>query len=435
MDIHSKQITSLPHTCGVYIYKNKSGVIIYVGKAIDIQKRVKQYFINSFQLSKKTNQLVVSIASIDCIKTVSEFDAFLLESKLISAHQPKYNMIAKDDKSPVYIRIPFHDELPIITLVRKAEGNIGPFQSARVAKVILSNIRKIVPFCSQNIHNGKRCFYTHLGLCNPCPSEIVTLEKSRRKALTHIYRKNIFLIKKVFEGKSIAVRLQMEKLMKTHSKNQEFEQAARLRDHIHHLDNLMQTHFDSSLYTTPSNDVEETLAKELKDLLVILSPYYPTLSKLQRIECIDISQVAGLHAVGSLVVLDCGRINTSLYRKFSIHDISHQNDLQMIQQVVKRRFKHAEWGYPDLLIVDGGKAQVSAAANILSEVEEGYIPVIGLSKRLEHIIVQDSGALKELHIPITRPGLHIILRIRDESHRFAHAYHVTKRKRAFLPGI
>ena len=96
MDIHSKKITSLPHTSGVYLYKNSGGVVIYVGKAIDIQKRVRQYFEHSAQLSIKTKQLVGNIATVDCITTISEFDAFLLEAKLISTYQPKYNMRARD---------------------------------------------------------------------------------------------------------------------------------------------------------------------------------------------------------------------------------------------------------------------------------------------------------------------------------------------------
>ena len=217
MDIHSKNITTLPHTCGVYLYKNKNGVIIYVGKAIDIQKRVKQYFVHSSQLSSKTNQLVMAIAAIDHIKTISEFDAILLEAKLISTYQPKYNMIAKDDKSPIYIRIPLHDKLPIVSLVRKSNGNIGPFQSTRVAKQILSTIRKIVPFCCQKIHKGKRCFYTHLELCNPCPSDIMMFDESKKQKFTKIYRKNISSIISLLQGKSDIVskslHFQLKKLI------------------------------------------------------------------------------------------------------------------------------------------------------------------------------------------------------------------------------
>jgi excinuclease ABC subunit C len=155
---------------------------------------------------------------------------------------------------------------------------------------------------------------------------------------------------------------------------------------------------------------------------------------LNRIECIDISQISGSDAVGSLVVLDHGIINTSLYRKFSIHQIEAQNDTKMIQQVITRRFHHPEWEFPNLLIVDGGKGQVKAAYEALFSCAIS-IPIIGLAKRFEHIIVQNSGVFKEIHIPITRPGVHIVQRIRDESHRFAHQYHVVKRKKAYLPKI
>ncbi len=430
MDIHSKIITSLPHTCGVYLYKDSHGVIIYVGKAIDIQKRVKQYFVHSSQLSPKTNQLVQAITAIDYIKTISEFDAILLEAKLISTHQPKYNMIAKDDKSPIYIKIPLENSLPIISLVRKSKDNIGPFQSTRVAKQMVSTIRKIIPFCSQKIHKGKQCFYTHLGLCDPCPSKIVTFDETKIKEYTRIYRGNILMIKNLLIGKSKKIRKKLERGMILYAKAGNFEQAAYVRNQIRNLDTLLQTHFDPSIYTTISNDISETIDNELNDLKQILIQYYPHIHRLHRIECIDISQTSGVHAVGSLVVLDHGIINTSLYRKFAIHNIEGQNDTKMLRQVITRRLKHTEWDYPDLLIVDGGKGQVAAAADCTDS-----IPIIGLAKRFEHLIVLDSQIPKELHISITRPGIHVIQRIRDESHRFAHTYHVLKRKKAFLPEI
>ncbi|EKD67069.1 MAG: Excinuclease ABC subunit C [uncultured bacterium] len=430
MDIHSKNITTLPHTCGVYLYKNKNGVIIYVGKAIDIQKRVKQYFVHSSQLSSKTNQLVMAIAAIDHIKTISEFDAILLEAKLISTYQPKYNMIAKDDKSPIYIRIPLHDKLPIVSLVRKSNGNIGPFQSTRVAKQILSTIRKIVPFCCQKIHKGKRCFYTHLELCNPCPSDIMMFDESKKQKFTKIYRKNIFILKHLLNGKAIGIRKKLNRTMLKYAKANDFEQAASMRNQIQNLDNLLQTHFDPSLYTTISNDIGNTISNELNDLKQILAPYYVSIQTLHRIEGMDISQTSGAHAVGSLVVLDNGIMNTSLYRKFAIRNILGQNDTEMIRQVMTRRLAHKEWIYPDLFIVDGGKAQVAAASSCTEA-----IPIIGLAKKFERIIVNDNGTYKELHIPITRPGIHVLQRIRDESHRFAHSYHQLKRKKAFLNEI
>lgn len=442
MDIHSKEITTLPHTSGVYLYKDTYGVILYVGKAIDIQKRVRQYFEKSAQLSPKTKQLVHAIHSIDHITTISEFDALLLEARLISTYQPKYNMIAKDDKSPIYIHIPIHDPLPIISLVRKPHKGsfpssstlIGPFQSTRVAKQILSTLRTIIPYCRQKIRKGKPCFYTHLGLCHPCPSEIVTLDASRKDEYSHRYRKNIFLLKNVLQGKSIATRVYLERRMHQYAKEAHFEQAAHIRNQIHELDTLLQTHFDSSFYQTTPQDMGETLENELNDVKHMLSPYYPHIQTLHRIECVDISQTSGSQQAGSLVVLDEGKINTSLYRRFSIGHIDGQHDTKMIQQVILRRFKHPEWEFPNLLIVDGGKGQVQAAREALAHLSLD-IPVIGIAKRLEHIILPQREVLKELHIPLTRPCIHLIQRIRDESHRFAHQYHVLKRKKAFLPKI
>jgi excinuclease ABC subunit C len=442
MDTHSKKIADLPHHAGVYIYKDKYKKIIYVGKAIDIQKRVKQYFQKKAQLSTKTKQLVETISDIDHITTISEFDAILLEAKLISTHKPKYNVVAKDDKSPIYISIPIHDSLPIISLVRKTQATtsprhtalIGPFQSTHVAKQILSLIRTVIPYCRQKIRKGKPCFYTHLGLCNPCPSAIMAMSSPQQKEKVKVYRKNIYLLKNLLEGKSIATRKHLEQIMHLHALKHNFEKAAYVRNQIQHLDNLLQTHFDPYMYTTTSKDIEEVIDNQLNDVVQILKPYYPSIHTPNRIECIDISQLAGTNPVGSLVVLDHGIVNTSLYRRFSIHSVVGQNDTKMIEEVITRRLHHPEWPFPDLFVIDGGKAQVKAAhkallSNALS------IPIIGIAKRFEHIIVYTKGAYTELLLSGTRPAVHIIQRIRDESHRFAHRYHVIKRKKAYLTKI
>lgn len=440
MDIHSKEITLLPHTSGVYLYKNSDGDIIYVGKAVDIQKRVKQYFETTAALSSKTQHLVKNIAGIDHISTISEFDALLLEAKLISTYEPKYNMVAKDDKSPMYIHIPTETQLPIITLVRKpltlskTSVFIGPFQSSRIAKQILTTIRAIIPYCRQKIRKGRPCFYTHLGLCDPCPSAIVSLELTQQKHFTSVYRKNIFLIKNVLTGKSKATRAYLTKIMNQCARINDFERAAHIRNQIHELDNLIQTHFDPSIYTTAYHTIGEAIDQELEDLQQILTPFYPEIQPLHRIECIDISQTSGALGTGALVVLENGISNTSLYRRFAIQHIVGQNDIKMIQQVITRRCRHHEWQFPNLLIVDGGKGQLKAAYDALSQLGL-TIPVIGLAKRFERIIVRDGRLYKELHIPITHPAIHVVQRIRDESHRFAHQYHVLKRKKAFLKNL
>lgn len=438
MDNLKKEITALPVQPGVYIYKDSDNLPIYVGKAKNIQKRVKQYF-DRTEKPIKTKELVSHIHHIETIQTVSEFDAILLEAKLIQEFQPKYNSIAKDDRSPIYIHIPTQNPLPIVELSRKPKGviskkdlYIGPFQSVYFVKRLLRTIRSIIPFCMQNIQGGYPCFYTHLKLCHPCPSMIVSMDTNTKRQLTSEYRSHIFLLKDILEGKSNKVQKILTKKMNLHAKQGEFEEAGMIRDQLFALEQLGQTHFDPLIYTSYSTDVDVVIDEQLSDLFRILAPYYPSIQDLSRIECIDISHTSGNQSVGSLVTLDKGHINTSLYKRFKIKTIDHQNDVAMIKEVLQRRLKHTEWLYPQLLVIDGGKPQLHAAFDLLNE-QEIDIPVIGIAKRYDIIVVRHMESYKELRIPLTNKGLQVIRRIRDESHRFAHAYHMHRRRRDFIP--
>ncbi len=435
----TKKITTLPTTPGVYIYKDKNGVVIYVGKAVNLRRRVKQYFEKKETLSPKTKQLVSHIATISHIKTITEFDALLLEANLIQKYQPKYNMIAKDDKSPIYIKIPFHEELPRITLARKPDSiqdkntfYAGPFQSTRIAKSILRSIRRCVPFCSQKIRNGKPCFYSHIGLCEPCPSYIDKLPQSeQRKAYIEHYRKNIFRIIRIAKGHILPLITEYTGEMNRYARNEQYEEARVVRDRIDHIKQLLQTHFDPSLYLHDMVSIGETVEQELTDLYTLLKDTYPHLTPLHKIECVDISNTSGTTAVGSLVVMTDGVMDRAQYRKFIIRDVHGPNDTAMIHQVLKRRLKHAEWSYPDLIIVDGGKGQVNAAIAALN-CANVHLPVIGLAKRYESIVLPKNQSFSLIHLANDRPALKLLTRIRDESHRFAITFHVKKRATAFL---
>jgi len=153
------------------------------------------------------------------------------------------------------------------------------------------------------------------------------------------------------------------------------------------------------------------------------------LAPITRIECIDISNIHGKHSTGSLVVLLNAIPSTSDYRRFKIRTKDAPNDTAMIAEVLRRRLKHTEWPYPQLLVVDGGKGQVAAAVTVLGSLA---IPVIGFAKRFEEIIVPMGSDWKIIRLPVSHKGLHLLQRIRDESHRFALRYHRLLRSRAFL---
>lgn len=437
-----EKITALPTTPGVYLYTDAAKTVIYVGKAVNLRRRVKQYFEKDSSVSLKTRQLVSHIRDICFMKTITEFDALLLEANLIQKYQPKYNSIAKDDKSPIYIRMPIKEEMPRISLVRKPKKTVaekvfyaGPFQSTRIAGGILRSIRRFIPFCTQKTRNGKPCFYTHIGLCAPCPSEITRMENpaQKRNAMRQ-YRKNMFRIRRILQGNVLPIVGELEREMKEAARGQQFERAALLRNRINSMRQVLNTHFDPSLYLSDAVAIGETVEGEREDIETLVSYGYPDASAIHKIECIDISNTAGIEPVGSLVVVVDGMIDRSQYRKFKITGIAGQNDTAMIRQVVERRLRHAEWPFPDLLVIDGGKGQVQAAETAVKTMNIP-IPVIGLAKRYESVIMRINGMLQVLHLSGTRPAVKLLKRIRDESHRFALTFHRAKREKAFLEDV
>jgi excinuclease ABC subunit C len=437
----NKIFKSLPHRPGVYIYKNSDSEIIYIGKAVDLNRRVNQYFTRDDAVGEKTNLLVSQIDQIEHIETLNEFDALLLEAKLINQHKPKYNVIAKDDKSPLYIKLTLSEELPRIEYVRKPRNEVfdlkkkdaifGPFQSGKTARNLMRQLRNVVPFCTQKQRNGKSCFYTHIGLCDPCPSQIIgETDETLKKNLTHKYRENLYLIRDILDGKSNVIINNFTHVMEEFAQNNEFEKAAIIRDHLNSLYSIVHKRFDPMLYVQSDFQLSDVIDTEVQSLEIILKKYIPNLSPLKRIECIDISNIFGLNATGSLVVLTNGLIDKSQYRKFKIRTDKFPNDFAMIAEVITRRFNHPEWQKPNLLVVDGGKGQVTSVVETLQKLNL-YVSIIGLAKRQEEIIIPINHTFKTVRLPLNYPGLLLLERIRDEAHRFAITYHRKIREKAF----
>lgn len=451
METLQEIITKIPTTPGVYIYKNAKGEIIYIGKAVNLSKRVKQYFQRDDAVGSKTTQLVADIASIDTIQTEHEFDALLLEAKLIKQYQPKYNIIAKDDKSPLYIIMTVGEELPRVYFGRKPKPHLlnsdqhstlyfGPFQSAKAARNLLRSLRHVVPYCTQKRRTGNPCFYTHLGLCSPCPSLISKLSDATQKnIMVKQYRKHIFHLRDILSGKAVSVIRDMEKEMNNKAEKEQFEEAASLRNQINALRSLLSKRYDPSVYIQSDTMLEELFEKEQQDLVDILKSYYPNMHSVSRIECYDISNTMGTHATASMVVMTNGRIDKKQYRKFKIKTLKTPNDFAMMSEVITRRFNHPEWEYPDLVIIDGGKGQVNAAKTAIENLNIAnfdaveLLPMIGLAKREEEIIVPTKNGWKVIRLPFSHNGLKLLQRLRDEAHRFAITYHKVLRKKAFVP--
>lgn len=250
------------------------------------------------------------------------------------------------------------------------------------------------------------------------------------------YRTQIFRIRDIFSGKSNRVIRDMQKDMEQCAQNEQFEEAMIIKQQVISLISLQSQKIDPMIYTQTTTQAGNMYEDELTALLSTLHTHFPSLDRLNRIECVDISNISGLLATGSLVVLSLGLADSSQYRKFRIrlnHTSGKPNDPAMISEVVTRRLAHTEWPYPDLLVIDGGKSSVSAAQSMLQK-NNLNLPVVGLAKRMEEIVIkQPNGKYITLRLSLHDPALHVLQRIRDEAHRFAKSYHIHLRNK-FIKG-
>lgn len=423
----------IPHKPGVYIYHNKAGKVIYVGKAIDLYHRVASYFsgeaANRLALhtrggNVKTEILVSKIASVETIIVESELEALILEANLIKKYLPEFNVRLVDDKDYLYIKIT-KENFPRVLTARKHEikGSLkyfGPFPSSRTVKETLKSLRRVFPWCSQPPKASfleRSCFYYHI---HQCPGACVG------KINKEDYRKNIFRLSQLLEGKKKTLINDLSKDMEKAAKEQKFEEAGRNKKMISGIAYLTQLNKTSNYLENP-NFLENQKWLALKALQQALKlPKQP-----ERIEGYDISNIQGKEATGSMVVLTNGEIDKSQYRKFKIRLTNRPNDVGMHREMMRRRLKHNEWPMPDLIVIDGGRGQVRAVNQELSIKNYG-IPIYGLAKRMEWLYPPEGEIIK---LPRKSPALMLLQRLRDESHRFAITYHRKLRGKAFLPSL
>ena len=422
--IITKVYKKLPENPGVYIFFNND-TPIYIGKAINLRRRVASYF--QINLEIKTAKMISEAKEIGYINVNNDFEALLLEAKLIRYYQPKYNVISKDDKHPLYIVITKEEFSKVIT-ARKNDLNIiksvkvfGPFPSSKNVKSVLKIIRRIVPFCDHNI--GKRpCIYSQIGLCNPCPNEIV---KSKQQILLKKkYLNNIRNIKIILEGNSSKLVIEFQKQMGILSRTKKYEEAAVIRNQIENINYIISPKLSIDSYLENPNFAEDLRDKELYELKFILNKLGMKLNKLKRIECFDVAHLQGASATASMITFVNGLPDKSYYRHFKIIQNKRQSDYDSMKELATRRKRHLnDWGTPDLMIVDGGKAQLSV---FLKEFSSESIKVIGLAKRFETLVVpgnkHQSSSFIEYKLP-KGPSLNLVQRIRNEAHRFAQSYH------------
>lgn len=412
------------------MFKDAKRKILYVGKAKNLKKRVSSYFSNK-ALDAKTLNLVSQIEDIKTISVASEIEAFLLESELIKKHKPFYNIKMIDDKSYPMIEIT-NDNNPSVTITRKKNNKsskyFGPYSDATALKTVLKLLRKAFPYQSVKNHSKRKCLYFHIGLC-PCvlaePGNLVG------------YKQNLKSIEKFLKGKKEEVIRKLEKERDSYSKNEMFENASVIQDRIERIKLITSENFEPFRYIEKPDFYYERIKKEVDSLLFILKPYFPDLKKLERIECYDISNISGTNATGSMVVFENGDKASKEYRRFKINSKNTPDDFHMMKEMLTRRFKKDGWKLPDLIVIDGGKGQVSSALKALANTKVSF-PLVGLAKKEEIIVVPLLGlnSLEFFELKLVRqtPGINLLRRIRDEAHRFAITYHKLLRKKNFIDG-
>ena len=421
----------LPKEPGVYLFKNRDGRVIYVGKAINLQRRVSSYFQNLAIHPPKTKALVADARTIEHIVTASEIEALLLEATLIKKYHPRYNIIWRDDKSYLYIKIDHTGAIPVIgttrrELPRRGVRLFGPFPSGTIVRQVLRDIRRIFGYCSHQRQPNGSCLWIHLGLCpNPWQNQEALVQ----------YKKTIAKITLLMLNKRNKLTLKLKKEMKESVRHEEFEQAAKLRDQITKLEYIASPARSPQAYMENPSLVEDERARRVEELRQVLNLPHPP----KRIECYDISNTSGKNATGSMVVFTNGEPEKSQYRRFRIRRKSTPDDFAMIREVISRRFRN-DWPSPDLIVIDGGKGQISAAWGAMQQ-SSIAIPVIGLAKRLEEIfrIEQNDttpgwSVTGPIRLERTHPALQLLQSLRDEAHRFAITYHRKIRSKRALEG-
>ena len=541
-----EELKKLPAKPGVYIMHDKADAIIYVGKAISLKNRVRQYFQSSRNLSPKIQKMVSLVARFEYIVVDSEMEALVLECNLIKEHRPKYNTMLKDDKHYPYIRVTVNEPFPRVLFARSRGKDkakyFGPYTSGQAVKDTLDLLKKTYQIrnCNLNLPKEKSnrpCLYYHLGQCKaPCQGEI-----SREE-----YGASIEQVMAFLSGNFSMITKRLEQLMKEASVNLEFEKAAEYRDLLNSVHRMAERQkadadltvdrdiaaiatageeavvqvffvregkmigrehfyltgvegegrafvlqeFIKQFYGgTPHIPKELLLSEEIeerellenylsersgrkvkilvpkkgeKERLVELAEKNASmvlqkdaekiaaeekktkgaadeiaellgLTELGRTESFDISNTAGFSSVASMVVFENGKPNKAEYRKFRIKTVQGPDDYASMREVLTRRFAHGlrelEEGteekfskFPDLILMDGGKGQVSIAEQVLSELGIS-IPVCGMVKDDKHNTRGLYFHKEELPMNQHSEGFRLLTRIQDETHRFAIEYH------------
>jgi len=445
-----EKIKSFPTGPGLYFMKGPKDKVLYVGKAKNLRSRVSSYFQQAGDLAvsrgPKITEMLSKVKTVDFLETETEVDAMLQEARLVKDIRPPYNTDLVDDKTFPYLEITTGEDFPGVYITRKPRPHgsrlFGPFAGAKDLRGVLVVLQKIFKFrtCKLNIseNDPKRrffrpCLLYSIKQCTaPCGAKID--EREYKKIVTDLIR---FL-----RSKRSTILRQLRKQMAEAAEAFAYEKAAMCRDRIRLIERLDRR-------GTPDENVQpEVFAADPTQALEQLQNLLQTPEPVRIIEGIDVANIAGAEAVGSLVKFIDGKPFKSGYRRFKIKTVTGIDDYAMIAEVVKRRYKYALRGeelWPDLVLIDGGLGHLRAAEAALKDMiamnlrkstkgkrksEIRNTRIAAIAKREEEIYLQ--GSSKPLKLPANSPARKLLQYVRDEAHRFAQHYHHILRSKKTL---
>ena len=534
-DLVAEKLKLLPDSPGVYIMKDAHGKIIYVGKAIVLKNRVRQYFQSSRNQAPKVRAMVSHIADFETIMTANEVESLILEANLIKKHRPRYNIRLKDDKSYPYVKVTVQEEYPRVFITRRVLRDgaryFGPYTNVTALRDSLKLLKRLFPLRTCRTMPDRPCLEYHIKRClAPCVGKVTEED----------YRAMIRAVLLFLEGRTDDVERELEHRMNLAAEAYHFETAARLRDQLsavrkaaerqnivtgagdqdavgmarsaagvcvqiffirsgkmigreHFLLRGSEEESDADIlrafleqyYNQATFVPREVLLPQMIDAagqgvierflaekkgggkVALLTPQRGTKHDLvmmatgnaekfladeetrrsladeqtlgavaelgrylglkkppHRMECFDISHNQGQETVASMVVFEDGMPKKSDYRRFKIKSAEGKPDdfLSMREVTMRRYVGLPEEELPDLIIIDGGKGQLSSALEIIrNEAGHKNVPVVGLAKQFELVFTE--GNPEPVELPRHSPSLYLIQRIRDEAHRFAITFH------------
>ena len=534
-DLVAEKLKLLPDSPGVYIMKDARGKIIYVGKAIVLKNRVRQYFQSSRNQAPKVRAMVSHVADFETIMTANEVESLILEANLIKKHRPRYNIRLKDDKSYPYVKVTVQEEYPRVFITRRVLRDgaryFGPYTNVTALRDSLKLLKRLFPLRTCRTMPDRPCLEYHIKRClAPCVGEVTAED----------YRAMIRAVLLFLEGRTDDVERELEHRMNLAAEAYHFETAARLRDQLaavrkaaerqnivtgagdqdaigmarsaagvcvqiffirggkmigrEHfllrgseeesdadiLRAFLEQYYNQATFVprevllphtidaTGQEIIERWLAeKKGGGKVALLTPQRGTKHDLvmmatgnaekfladeetrrsladeqtlgaveelgrylglkkppHRMECFDISHNQGQETVASMVVFEGGMPKKSDYRRFKIKSAEGKpDDFLSMREVTTRRYVGLpEDELPDLIIIDGGKGQLSSALEIIrNEAGHKNVPVVGLAKQFELVFTE--GNAEPVELPRRSQSLYLIQRIRDEAHRFAITFH------------